>query len=454
MGKARWVDNDLWYLLNLEPKELYSLYPNYAKSTIRDKRSIYKKKLAEGKIAMPPSPEQTPSGEGVNREESLQRIADLLARSNIDINDIDRVTGVTAGDYEVVTKNAEGEAEKHRLEVNRINFIPKLDDERPLFLTEAAPTKITPTRMRKIARATMIHAGVPDLQFGYREIEQGKYLELHDPEAVDLGLQLLKYIQPDKIWLGGDELDAAQLGRWGADSRQQVQTLQMSIDGLHRLLSRIRADNPNAEIENLQSNHVKRIGDYMLKNAFELFGIRPANMPNDWPAMSYPRLLRLDELNIKYQDAGYPGSISMVTPNLGTFHGDKADRLSTAAKYVQDYDFDIWFYHDHSYSVATKVTKSGKIIQAFGSGCWTRTTGEVPGYGTSVGEKGAIGQRQMNWNQGLPLVIVDPKTQKYRHLFIPFHRDENNLPWAEYDNKIFKATPGGFSGLERPDMHI
>jgi hypothetical protein len=443
----KWQGVDLKNLLTKNIDELIELYPEQTKQNlIRRKQEACKKE----KIIVSEMERQVNENDPPKDLTAFER---LLDRSGVKAEDVAEISKMK------IWQTSKGGEDGEWDQIDNHSMVIKPKQKAPEegsfpFLSEAAPTKITPSRARRLGGDTLVVAGVPDLQWGYRELEQGKYYELHDPEAVDLGLQLLRYIKPDQIKLGGDELDAGQLGRWDKDSRHQISTLQMSIDGLHRFMSQLRSDHPDADIENLTSNHVKRFGDYMLKNAFELFGIRPANMPKKWPSLSYPSLMRLDELGIKYQEGGYPAGMTMITPELGTFHGDKSNQYSTAAEYIKKYDFSVWFYHDHRYSVASKVFPSGKQTVAFGSGNWTRTDGAVPGYGTSVGDKGEIGHQQMNWTQGMTVVYVDKKSQKFRHVHIPFHRDENNLPWAEFENKIFKATPGGFSGLERPDMHI
>lgn len=445
--KRFWVGQNLNNLLTKDIDELILLYPEQKKANIiRRKQEALKRERAIVKEMERQVGENDPP-------KDLTAFERMLERSGIKPDDVAEVSEMTV--WQTAKRGEDGEWDQ--VDNHGMRLKPKNagTDGKPFpFLSAAAPTLIRPSRAKPFTRETTVVAGVPDLQWGYREVEQGKYLELHDPEPVDLGLQLLRYIKPDQIKLGGDELDVSQLGRWDSDSRQQVNTLQMSIDGLHRFLSQLRADHPNADIENLTSNHVKRFGDYMIKNAFELFGIRPANMPKDWPALSYPSLLRLDELDIRYQEGGYPAGMTMITPELGTFHGDKANQYSTAAEYIKKYDFSVWFYHDHRYSVATRVLPSGKQVTAFGSASWTKTTGAVPGYGTSVGDKGEIGHQQMNWTQGMTVVYIDNKTQKFRHVHIPFHRDEDGKLWAEFEGKTFIAKKGGFSGLERPDMHI
>lgn len=445
--KAFWRGEHLSNLLTKTLDELVEIYPDKTRKNLQRRQEEALKR--EGVVVK----EMERQVNENDPPKDLTAFERMLERSGIKPDDVAEVSEMTV--WQTSKRGEDGEWDQVDNHGMRIKPKPAGLDGSPFpYLSEAAPTRITPSRAKKIGSSTLVVAGVPDLQWGYREVEQGKYYELHDPEVVDLGLQLLKYIQPDQIKLGGDELDLEQLGRWGHDSRQQVGTLQMSIDGLHRFMSQLRADHPDADIENLESNHIKRFGDYMLKNAFELFGIRPANMPKDWPAISYPSLLRLDELDIKFQQGGYPAGMTMITPELGTMHGDKANQWSTAAEYIKKYDFSVWFYHDHRYSAATRILPSGKKVEAFGSGNWTRTTGEVPGFGTSVGMKGEIGHTQMNWSQGMTVVYIDKKTQKFRHVHIPFHRDEDNLPWAEFEGKIFKGKKGGFSGLERPDMHI
>ena len=296
-------------------------------------------------------------------------------------------------------KNAEGEIEVRRMTSD--TFAPEAEE--PTFLSQAAPTIIRPSRAKPRSRKDLLLADIGDLQFGYRRTERG--LEpLHDENAIEVTLQAIKDAQPDLIVLGGDELDWGELGRWTPDSKDFVDTMQISIDGLHKLLAQLRADNPNARIVNLDSNHIKRLGNFMLKNALPLFGVRQANMPSNWAAMSYPHLLRLDELEIEF-DGGYPAADFMINDRLSTRHGDKASaKGSTAAMYLPELERSLMFHHTHRQEALTRTLQLGRYVTAFSFGALTRTDGAVPSFGNGIDGKGRVVHHQENWQNGFGFV--------------------------------------------------
>lgn len=296
-------------------------------------------------------------------------------------------------------KNAEGEIEVRRMTSD--TFAP--ESGTPTFLSQAAPTIIRPSRAKPRKRTDKLLADIGDLQYGFRRTERG--LEpLHDERAIDVTLQAIKDAQPDLIVLGGDELDLGELSRWSPDSRDFIDTLQVSIDGLHKLLAQLRADNPNARIVNLDSNHIQRIGKFMLKNAYPLFGVRQANMPDNWSVVSYPHLLRLNELDIEFY-GGYPAEDFLINDRLSARHGDKASaKSSTAAMYLPELERSLLFHHTHRQESLTKTTQLGRYVTAFSFGCLTRTDGAVPSYGNGIDAKGRVVSRNENWQSGFGFV--------------------------------------------------
>jgi hypothetical protein len=305
--------------------------------------------------------------------------------------------------WEMMHKDNDGEAVVTQLH----KYVHDDEDTERTFLSQAAPTIIRPSRSRPKARKNLLAADIPDLQFGFRRMSDGSLEPLHDPKAMDVALQVIKDAQPDLIVLGGDELDLPELSRFKPDSRHFVDTLQVSIDGLHRFLAQLRCENPNARIVNLDSNHIRRLGNYMLQHAMPLFGVRRANMPDDWPVMSYAHLLRLDELDIEW-NSGYPAAEFSINDRLGAVHGDRSNsKGSTAAQYLQYRDRSLLFHHTHRTESQTRTLPSGKSISAFSFGSLTRNDGAVPAYGSAVSDKGDIVHHVMNWQTGIGLIEYD-----------------------------------------------
>jgi len=218
----------------------------------------------------------------------------------------------------------------------------------------------------------------------------------------------------------------------GNDSRHFVDTLQLAIDGLHKFYSRLRADNPNAEIKDLNSNH-NRFGKYILRHAPYLFGLRRANMSEDWSNNALPFFLRLDELEIEHVES------YQINDRLLTFHGDLADRNSTASKYLSRYDTSIMYHHDHRRGYERRVFPSGRAIEAFGFGCQCDITGSVPSYNSSIDSRGNPVPRYENWNNGMGFVEFSKGDRPFKIEAVPIERQDGYL--AIHDHKTYKPRP-------------
>jgi hypothetical protein len=367
--------------------------------------------------------------------EKMTEFEHLLDRSGIKPEDIDSIDRMNV--WEGFIKTADGTIEKTQL--HSIQVTPHNEAADLHFLTEASPTRIMPSRATRRSRTDQVLVDIPDIQFGYRRLPDGTMIPTHSPEAMDVALQITKDIQPDLIILGGDELDLPELSRFPDDSRHFVDSLQLSIDGLHNYLSQLRADNPNARIVNLDSNHVKRIGNYMLKNAFPLFGVRPANMPRGHAAISYENLMRLDELDIEF-DSGYPATEFQVNDRLSAVHGDKAvSRGSTASRYLPLLEDSLLFHHTHREESLTRTTKSGKQIQAFSFGSLCNTTGAVPGANNAVRSDNTVVPHQENWTNGVGIVHYREGDHAFQQQ--PVRIDHTNGFEAVLNGKVY--TPNG-----------
>jgi hypothetical protein len=343
-----------------------------------------------------------------------------------------RLTGFT--EYEMLTKNAEGEAEIHKLKASRYTM-DEPETERS-FLSAAAPTIIRPSRAKPKLRENMVAVDIPDLQYGFRRMPDGRLEPLHNPQAMDVALQVTKDIQPDLIILGGDELDLPELSRFKPDSRHFVDTLQVSIDGLHNFLAQLRCDNPNAKIVNLDSNHIRRIGNYMLQHAMPLFGVRRANMPDDWPVMSYAHLLRLDDLDIEW-NSGYPAVEYEINDRLTAIHGDRSNaKGSTAAQYLQYRERSLLFHHTHRAEDQQRTTPSGRVLRAFSNGSLTRNDGATPAYGSSVSDKGEIVSHVMNWQTGLGVIEYGEGDKPFQPHFVSIDPKEDHV--TLFDGKEYR----------------
>jgi hypothetical protein len=271
------------------------------------------------------------------------------------------------------------------------------------FITQAAPTKITPSRAKPVEREHEVFGVLPDIQYGYREI-QGELIPTHDEKAMAVARLVLKDARPNHIVLNGDNLDFANLSKYEADSNHFANTLQPSLDGMHRYLAELRADHPDADIHYLGGNHEARLVKTVLRYTAQLANIKPANMPDSWNVLSVPYLLRLDELGVNYY-GGYPAN-EYENGNLLFIHGQSVrSGGSTAELYSKKYpEHNVFFGHVHRLEMHTRTRRNGEYLVSATFGTLADTTGSLPSYGNGVDDRGNIVKHQENWQQGMGII--------------------------------------------------
>ena len=128
-----------------------------------------------------------------------------------------------------------------------------------------------------------------------------------DKRALALVMQVIAETQPEAVDILGDFGDFYSVSDHDRDPRR-VQFVMEEADYTYKLLAKIRRLVPNADIMYYQGNHEYRLDRYINKRAPALTGIT-----------SWDRLLRLDELDIKwkpYKRSGKLGKIH-VTHDVG-----------------------------------------------------------------------------------------------------------------------------------------
>jgi hypothetical protein len=171
------------------------------------------------------------------------------------------------------------------------------------------------------------------------------------------------------------------------------------------MFAEFTAATPGAERVTVDSNHVKRLGTYVLKNAFALYGI---TAPGDkYPALSYPGLLKLDEIGWNFV-GGY-GSAEIHhkgSDNLVITHGlDSVAGGSTASKLSRkNYGRNIIQGHAHRMESQYQTDRYGQMFGAFVVGALCRRDGTVPGYHTSIDQFNQTVKRYDNWQNGCMVV--------------------------------------------------
>ncbi|UOQ60372.1 metallophosphoesterase [Leucobacter rhizosphaerae] len=242
-----------------------------------------------------------------------------------------------------------------------------------------------------------------DTQIGFRA--GGNTIEaFHDWTAINVFIAVCRAEQPDSIIILGDFLDLAAQGKYVQEAGF-ARTTQMALNDGHLMLSLLRAACPNSQIVLVEGNHDKRMQSFIEQNALAAFGLKQANMPDSWPVMSLPNLLRMGELNIDYMDA-YPAAAHWDDDTTRNIHGTRANsRGSTMAQYVQDAPhINTWAGHTHRTEIIYKtvIGPRGEPIETYSAnpGALCHTDGRVPSVHGAIHADGSSARVVEDWQQG------------------------------------------------------
>lgn len=363
------------------------------------------------------SPQDVPEDDTVAfsaARERLGKIADLLERNGIDVEDVGRVHKVNV--WQGFYKDEEGNAQV--VDMSGITLSPTWE-EGPKWpvVQPAKPTIIRPvtsTRRKKTEFQTAVV--LPDPQIGYRrDLVTGELDPFHDERAIDIALQVVRSIRPDLIVNLGDTLDFAEFSRFQQDPGFAL-TTQHTVDRGHRYFAQQRACAPEAEIRAMEGNHDRRLEKVIINNAKAAFGLRRAECPDEWPVMSVPNLLRLDDLDVEYIE-GYPAGITWINDRLACVHGErlKVERV------VDDERVSVIQGHIHRIELQHKTRRSrygARHTLAASPGCLCRIDGAVPSTKGSTDSNGRAIMRPEDWQQGLAVVSYVPGDGPFKLDFV------------------------------------
>jgi predicted phosphodiesterase len=349
-------------------------------------------------------------------KEALGIIADLLDRNNIDVDEVGKITRVSL--YQTAAKDADGEIQTKDLVGIQISpkweqgpEWPVVQPAKPVVINSPKKPNKAPALIGGWKQAVIL----PDPQIGFRQFDD-KLDPFHDDAAMNVALQVTAALEHengvDQVVNLGDFLDLPAQGKYEQEAAFAF-TTQQAIDRGHLFLGEQRAAAPNAKIVVLEGNHDRRMQKFVQANALAAFGLRRANVPDSWPVMSLPYLLRLDELDIEYIDA-YPAGMWWINDSLRAIHGDKVNSGgSTAMKYTNEMPhISTVFGHIHRQEIQSKTTfdRAGKIkAMAISPGCLCRVDGAVPSVKGSVGIDGRPVTYYENWQQGISVITYKPE---------------------------------------------
>lgn len=373
-----------------------------------------------------------------SRRDRIGKLADLLDRSGISLDEIGKVDKIKV--WQGFYKDADGEA--HTVDMAGVVLSPTWEagPEWPVA-QPAAPTIVRASTARPVQRDTRVTVILPDPQIGYRRLADGEMIATHDEDAIDVALQIAAHLRPDRIVNLGDTLDLPEWSSKFLVLPEFVLTTQPTIDYAHRFLARQRAIVPDAEIVMLGGNHDDRLGNAIAKNAMAALRLRRAEAPEEWPVLSIPNLLRLDDLAVRYVGAYPAGRVALtaggggMTP-LYAVHGERLDVVKVAKHERQS------FVQGHIHRLALhtetyEVRGEPETVVAFSPGCLCRIDGPVPSTRSGVDEFGRPVRRWENWQQGVAVVTEEPDGYWSAEL-VPIHHGR-----AAYRGKTFST------GLEK-----
>jgi hypothetical protein len=346
-------------------------------------------------------------------KDRLGRIAALLEKSGIDINEVGRIEQVKLSEWEGLSKDADGNAVVTPLTAASLVLTPSWADgpEWPV-IRQAPPVTIKPMRATTTPRPDDWRTCVvwPDIQAGFY-FRDGEMEATHDEKALAVALEITHDADPDLVVMVGDNLDLPELSKYRKHPAFQ-RTTQASIDRAARLCASIRARvRPECKIIWLAGNHEERLPNYIIDNAVAAFGLKRANSPKSWPVLSVPHLCRFDEYDVTFLP-GYPANVYWINDSLSVIHGTKVrSGGSSAHAYLPEIRHSVIFGHVHRHERAavTRLTKAGpRTYHAACFGALCRIDGSVPGAASGYDLDGHPIATTENWQQGMGIVEYQP----------------------------------------------
>lgn len=423
----RWAGQDLKFLIELPVDELRILYPEQTIKNLKRRKQEYLKK-ARAIVERPASGEQ-------ERDDELDRLAAAFKDAGLNFSKDDLSKADRAGFHVGYIRNADGEIEYTKP-------LPHVDFGRgngnktsAVNLEPVTAAIIRPSRIKPLNRDHKVLFVMSDAQIGYRRIGD-ELRPIHDERAIASALQLAKDLNPDIVVDCGDTVDFAELSRHPIDSDHFQNTLQPSLQRTHELFAEFTSVTPNAEKRvTVDSNHVKRLGDYVLRNAFPLYGVKAAD--EMYPALSYPGLLKLDKVGWDFI-GGYHNAEYEYADDLAFIHGTFAvSGGSTASKLARaNHDRNIIQGHKHSMESHFHTDRRGRYFGAFVVGALCRIDGVVPSYHSAIDQFNQPVQRYENWQNGV-MVIKDYGGGNYQFDQVAIRNGIIN-----YNGKTYDGTEG------------
>lgn len=298
--------------------------------------------------------------------------------------------------------------------VNELHdHLPEPDELAQQF-EPAVQARITPTRRKRIQTIGRQLLVFGDSQIGYHRVfdpatGENELIPTHSESALSVVTQLNADIRPHEIVNVSDTVDLAEFGRFNPQSDSFHRTLAPAFQRAHNLYAQLRADNPDAEITEVDSNHTARVHKNLMKKMPEMYGF---TLPNEeYPLMSYYRLANLGALGVNFI-SGYGGAEYVYgeeydKPPIVFRHGIHSSSSAGATvrkEALQNPTNHVVRGHGHSYEHIIQTTREGYDLHYIQLGTTCETTGAVPSYHSAIDDMGRTVHRQENWSNQVLLI--------------------------------------------------
>lgn len=354
---------------------------------------------------------------------------ELLSELDID-RSIWEVSNVTYNEWDGMRPNDQGLIRLHQIKVSfrRIKLVTNYEIPAAISIYLNSQTTKKPQKIKSKSIKTALV--LPDMQVGFRRnMVTGELTSIHDRKAMDVALQIARYIKPDRIVLLGDNLDLPQESKYPTGPEFFFTTQAAAVE-LAWWLAQFRDIDPTMEIDYIAGNHDIRAEKALMMNAISAYGLKSVDDLNGPPLLSIPKLLGLDKLNITYHP-NYPHGKVVLNDNLVCIHGEtaKSESGATVSAVVKDTRVSVIQGHIHRYEVATKTLwgadDTAYMYTAASFGCLCKIDpGAVPG-----------AKAYQNWQQGVGIVYYEETgLQQFRQEFVPIINGRSILQFEVFES--------------------
>lgn len=350
-----------------------------------------------------------------------------------------KVKGVTVRQWEGFQRGLDGTPQVVQLQGIKLDVkVNEVAPEWPVIDRPSVTLRvIPPERPRPRHPRDRVAVILPDPQIGFRLFDGGELDPFHDENAIDVAMQLLRDVAPDRAICLGDFQDFAEFGKYTQEAAF-ARTTQKGIDRGHEFIAQMRQAAPDAQLTVMEGNHDRRMEKRILENNMGAMRLHRAADTTGWPVFSVPYLCAFDSFGCEYVGA-YPSGTLWINDRLRCIHGIKVrSNSSTAAAVVKDDDVSTIFGHVHRLELQylTRHTRKGAATRvACSPGCLCRIDGAVPSVKGSTALDGRPVTSYENWQQGLAVVHYREGNSPFSIDLVHINTQEGYT--ARYNDKLY-----------------